>query len=73
MSNIGRVIYGFCGGFFGRDSYSDKRIEAEGIDWVVARAMQRNAEPEFASFDSPAEKQHLIDEWASEESRLAWD
>jgi hypothetical protein len=34
---VGTVLYGFCGGYFGRDSYSDKRVEAVGADWVVAR------------------------------------
>ena len=34
---VGDVLFGFCGGFFGRDSYQDKRIEAIGADWVVAR------------------------------------
>lgn len=34
---IGQVIYGFAGGYFGRDSYSDKRVEAVGVDWVVCR------------------------------------
>jgi hypothetical protein len=27
----------YCGGWFGRDSYSPKRVEAMGADWVVAR------------------------------------
>lgn len=34
---IGDMLYGFCGGCFGRDSYYDKRVEAIGSDWVVAR------------------------------------
>lgn len=44
---IGQVLYGFCGGFFGRDSYKDKRIEAVGIDWVVVR--EEDGEPNFAN------------------------
>lgn len=43
---VGQVLYGFCGGWFGRDSYSDKRIEAVGADWVVAR--EENGNPVFA-------------------------
>lgn len=31
------VLYGFCNGRFGRDSYSDKTVEAIGTDWVVVR------------------------------------
>lgn len=34
---VGDMLYGFCGGNFGRDSYDDKRVEAIGADWVVAR------------------------------------
>lgn len=34
---VGDVLDGFCGGYFGRDSYGAKRIEAAGADWVVAR------------------------------------
>lgn len=33
---VGQMLYGFCGGYFG-DSYNDKRVEAVGVDWVVAR------------------------------------
>jgi len=36
---IGQVIYGYCGGVFGREfnAYKDKRVEAIGFDWVVLR------------------------------------
>ena len=37
MIAIGTKLYGFCGGIFGRDSYSEKRVEAFGVDWVVIR------------------------------------
>lgn len=39
MKNIlvGTVLYGYCGGHFGRDSYDNKRVEAIGADWLVAR------------------------------------
>lgn len=36
---IGDMLYGFCGGAFGRDSYGDKRVEAIGADWVVCRVV----------------------------------
>ena len=38
MLLIGQTLEGYCGGYFGRDSYDDKRIEAVGIDWVIARS-----------------------------------
>ena len=44
---IGTMLYGYCGGHFGRDSYSDKRVEAVGVDWVVVR--QEDGAPDFAS------------------------
>jgi len=65
MSNIGRMIYGFCSGYFDGDSYGNKRIEAEGYDWIVVRNEHGN--PEFASFDNNEDKQHLIDKWSNEE------
>lgn len=34
---VGQMLYGFCGGSFGRDSYDDKRVEAIAADWVVCR------------------------------------
>lgn len=46
---IGVMLYGFCGGFFGRDSYQDKRVEAFGYDWIVARDEEGNIH--FCHFD----------------------
>ena len=63
MSNIGRLIYGYCNGYFGRGSYYTKRIEAEGADWIVARELDPDAKPQFAMFDF-GEKQEYIDLWA---------
>jgi hypothetical protein len=37
MVMVGSVLYGYCGGCFGRDSYGEKRVEALGADWVVVR------------------------------------
>lgn len=44
---IGQMLYGYCGGIFGRDSYDNKRVEAIGIDWVVVR--EDDGTPNFAS------------------------
>lgn len=38
---VGQVLYGYCNGKFGRDSYGDKRVEAIGADWVVVRESGR--------------------------------
>jgi hypothetical protein len=37
---VGDELIGFCGGHFGSDSYHNKRVEAIGADWVVARDME---------------------------------
>lgn len=34
---VGDVLHGYCGGWFGRDSYDCSRVEAVGPDWLVAR------------------------------------
>jgi hypothetical protein len=34
---VGDVLDGFCDGWFGRDSYGKKYVEAIGADWVVCR------------------------------------
>ncbi len=47
---VGDVLYGYCGGWFGSDSYEDKRVEAIGMDWVVARE-QGTTRPVFAICD----------------------
>jgi hypothetical protein len=44
---VGTMLYGYCGGYFGRDSYEDKRIEAIGADYVVCR--DENGNVHFAS------------------------
>jgi hypothetical protein len=36
MLRVGDVLFGDCSGHFG-ESYCDKRIEALGRDWIVAR------------------------------------
>lgn len=45
---VGTILYGYCGGVFGRDSYDEKRVEAVGADWVVARCSLRGT-VEFAA------------------------
>lgn len=46
---VGTKLYGYCGGFFGRDDYNDKRVEALGADWVVVR-YEHTGEAGFCSF-----------------------
>jgi hypothetical protein len=37
LLEVGATLYGYCGGYFGRDSHEDKKIEALGSDWIVCR------------------------------------
>lgn len=41
------MLYGFCGGAFGRDSHENKRVESIGADWIVCR--DTRGHPVFAS------------------------
>lgn len=43
MLPIGIQLFGFCGGWFGHDAYNTKRVEAVGVDWVVAREVEGGA------------------------------
>lgn len=65
---VGQFLFGFCNGYFGRDSYGRKRIEAEGADWVVVRDV--NGSPCFTSFASTDTKRQLLEEWSDSEN--AW-
>lgn len=59
---IGMMLYGYCNGYFGRDSYEDKRIEAIGHDWVVVRD-QETGTPNFASFKTNGEMTAYLANW----------
>lgn len=52
---IGTLLRGFCHGAFGRDSYADKRVEAIGVDWVVARATDGGVQVFYGSPDELAD------------------
>lgn len=69
MSNIGKKIYGFCNGFFGRDDYDNKKIESEGVDWIVARETNNSTDdyPRFACFNNEEEKNKYIKKWSKKE------
>jgi hypothetical protein len=70
MNNIGRTLFGYCNGYFD-NCYSEKRIEAEGYDWVVVREEGTN-NPLFCHFERPSDKQRLIEEWAKD-TRASWE
>jgi hypothetical protein len=47
---VGDVVHGFCGGYFGRDSFRCRRVEALGRDWLVTR--NESGTVEFATLTS---------------------
>ena len=59
---IGTELYGSCNGFFGRDSYRPKRIEALGADWVVVR--NKRGEVSCATFNSEKEMKRYLTLWS---------
>lgn len=59
---VGIRIYGYCDGYFGRDSYGEKVIIASGEDWVVANDWLNNNE--FASFEDSDDMEELIQDWS---------
>jgi len=59
---IGEKIYGFCNGFFGRDSYNDKIIEGEGKDWIVARE-EYTGYVVIAVFSGSDNKDDYLNKW----------
>lgn len=62
----GTNLYGFCGGFFGRDSYGDKVVEAIGPDWIVVREDDGTATFAYLSEkDQPPTQDDLI-KWQNE-------
>lgn len=51
---VGTVLFGFCGGIFGRDASPGWtwRVEASGRDWIVARPRVEGGGAWFASGDT---------------------
>ena len=47
MIRVGTLLFGYCGGAFGRDSYDIKRVEAIGADWIVAHGQSGSGDPVF--------------------------
>lgn len=63
MLAVGQILYGYCEGYFGRDGYGEKRIEAFGADWIVAREVGGN-KIFFATFDTSQEMVECVKKWS---------
>lgn len=62
--NIGKLIFGYCNGYFG-DDYATKIIIFETATAIVCRYL--NEDDNYitvANFDSIEEKQERINEWS---------
>lgn len=57
---VGKEIHGYCNGYFGRDSYDDKVIIMNGLNWVVA--IPNDGLPEIAHFDTNEEMMNWFEE-----------
>lgn len=56
---IGLILYGYCDGEFGRDTYGTKIIEAVSRDWIVVR--EEDGTPKIASFKTFADLEDFVD------------
>lgn len=66
LGYLGVHLYGFCNGFFGRDSYGTKTIINIGKDWIVAL---EDGYPVVAIFDLgwADQMEEYILKWAGDE------
>lgn len=72
MSNVGKIIYGYCNGYFGRDDYETKVIVFETECSICCRYLddedwRKKGWLNCANFDSAEEKQERIDRWEKDE------
>lgn len=60
---LGDTLYGYCNGYFGRESYEDKTVVYAGDNYIVCE--YSDSYPCVAIFDkeSDEEIEALIDEW----------
>ena len=67
-SNVGKTIYGYCNGYFGRDDYETKVIVYETPLSICCRYARRDMKDYLtvANFDSEREKNNLIYEWEND-------
>lgn len=72
--NPGTVLYGFCNGYFGRDSYGEKTVIASGTwgdtNWVVVttREFRQNVLLMATGFDTSD-----LERWKIPEAEEEWD
>lgn len=67
---VGRKLYGYCNGYFGRDSYEDKRIVYAGLNYIIVEHEDDNNTPGLAYFyeESREQVEKLLKEWMNPEN-----
>lgn len=69
LINVGDILYGYCDGYFGRDSYEEKIILHFGKDYIVVREKYSN-QVLVANLDeniNEPEVRKMIEKWKREE------
>lgn len=51
LIRVGDILHGYCNGYFGRDSYECKRVEALGSDWIVVRYVNEGTSDAITNFN----------------------
>ena len=63
---IGKKIYGYCNGFFSKNEYGNKIIEAVGSDWIIARDSEGIAD--VALFDDTEMRDSYLKDWMKKDN-----
>lgn len=70
---VGKILRGYCNGYFGRDSYHKKTILQIGHRWVVVLENEFDPEnecPNYAVFTNTEEMITYLDKWLEESKKL---
>ena len=61
---VGKKLYGYCNGYFGRNSYEIKRIVYAGLNYIVVEHEDDNI-PAIAYFDNSTQEEveKLLKDW----------
>ena len=65
---VGQTLNGFCAGAFGRDSYDEKIVLANGVDWIVVRDTDGVPLMAVIPLDSEPSAATIVEGWIRGES-----
>lgn len=72
--NIGKIIYGYCNGYFGRDDYDNKVIVYETSNSIACIHYQKDYDDHTrshltcANFDDEKDKDEHIKKWGEKDA-----